>query len=97
MRTLHQELVIFQQSRNCFRYVTDNETEGGILGWTMSPESKIQLVGYELSPKYILGLSTLEEIRSIDAYIFCKSFRFVLLSNYLSIFIYLYAQFFDFP
>ena len=33
---LYHELVPFLQSRNCFRYVPENEIEGGILGWTPS-------------------------------------------------------------
>ena len=32
------------------------------------------MVSYELSPKYLLGISTLENIRPIDTYIFCGSF-----------------------
>ena len=36
MRAPHPELVLFQQSRNCFCYVPDNEIEGDILGWTTS-------------------------------------------------------------
>ena len=34
MWALHHEFVLFQQSRNCFCYVPDNEIEGYILGWT---------------------------------------------------------------
>ena len=37
MQSLHHGLVLFRQSRNCFCYVQDNDIEGGILGWTMSP------------------------------------------------------------
>ena len=37
MWALHHELVLFQKSRNCFRYVTDNDIEGDILGCTKSP------------------------------------------------------------
>ena len=36
MWALHHELVLFQQSRNCFCYVPENEIEGYILGWTTS-------------------------------------------------------------
>ena len=36
MRALHHELVLFQQSSNCFRYVPENETEEDILGWNPS-------------------------------------------------------------
>ena len=36
MWALHHELVLFQKSRNCFRYVPENEIEGYILVWTMS-------------------------------------------------------------
>ena len=37
MWALHHKLVIFQQSRNCFCCVPENEIEGGILGCTTSP------------------------------------------------------------
>ena len=36
MWAIHHELFLFQQSRNCFPYVPDNEIEGGILGWNPS-------------------------------------------------------------
>ena len=36
MRALHHELVLFQQSRNFFRYLTENDIEGDILEWTTS-------------------------------------------------------------
>ena len=36
MWAVHHELVLFQQSRNYFRYVPENETEGEILGWNPS-------------------------------------------------------------
>ena len=36
MRSLHHELVLFQQSRNVFRYVPDNEIKEDILGWKPS-------------------------------------------------------------
>ena len=36
MRALHHELVLLQQSRNCFRCVPDNEIEEEILGWNTS-------------------------------------------------------------
>ena len=32
----HHELVLFLQGRNYFCYVSENEIEGGILGWTTS-------------------------------------------------------------
>ena len=35
-RALHRELVLFQQSRNCFRYVPDNYIKGDILACTSS-------------------------------------------------------------
>ena len=35
-RDLHHELVLFQKSRNCFRYLPENEIEEDILGWNMS-------------------------------------------------------------
>ena len=36
IRDLHHELVLFQQSRNCFRYVPENDIEEDILGWNPS-------------------------------------------------------------
>ena len=33
---LYQKLVLFLKSRNCFRYVPDNDIEGDIFGWTPS-------------------------------------------------------------
>ena len=36
MWDLHHGLVLFQQSRNYFRYVPENDIEGEILGWTTS-------------------------------------------------------------
>ena len=38
--------------------------------WHIAPESKIQLVNCKLSPKYLLELLSLSDIRSINAYIF---------------------------
>ena len=40
MWALHHELVLFQQSRNCFCYVPDNEIKGDILVWTTSTAMK---------------------------------------------------------
>ena len=62
--------------------------------WQVMPESKIQLVSYFMSPKYLLGISTLEDIRAIYTYIFCDSFCSVIFSEALSIFVGLYAQVF---
>ena len=36
MLALNHELVLFQKSRNYFRYVPDNEIKGDILRWTTS-------------------------------------------------------------
>ena len=36
MWALNKESVLFQQIRNCFRYVTENEIKGGVLGWNTS-------------------------------------------------------------
>ena len=36
MWALYHELVIFQQSRNCFRYVPENDIKGNILGCNLS-------------------------------------------------------------
>ena len=62
----------------------------------VAPESKIQLVSCDLYPKFLLGISTLEYIHAIDAYILCASLLSVLFSNVLSIFFNLYAQFLGF-
>ena len=47
---------------------TKSEIFGDV--WQVAPESKIQLVSFELSTKYLLGISTLEYVCDIDAYIF---------------------------
>ena len=60
--------------------------------WQVAPESKIQLVSCELSQKSLLGMSILENIYAIDAYILCDSFLSVLLSNVLSIFVDMYER-----
>ena len=60
--------------------------------WQVSPESKIWLVSFELPSKFILGLYLLEDIRAIDAYIFCDSLSSVLFSDVLSICFDLYAR-----
>ena len=39
----------------------------------VASKSKIQLISCNLSPKSLLGLSALEDIRAIDAYIVCDS------------------------
>ena len=31
---LHHKLFLFQQSRNCFSYLPENDIEGDILNWT---------------------------------------------------------------
>ena len=62
--------------------------------WQGAPESKIKLVSCKIYP--LLVVSMLEDIHSIYAYIFCNSFRSVIFSNYLSLFVDLYAQVFDF-
>ena len=41
--------------------------------WQVAPESKIQLFSFKLYPKSLLGISELEYIQIIDAYIFCDS------------------------
>ena len=40
MRALHHELVLLQQSRNCFCYVPANDIEEYILGWNPSEYNK---------------------------------------------------------
>ena len=71
--------------------ITISEISGDIL--QVSPESKIQFISCELSPKYLLGISTLEDICAIDAYILCDLFCSIILSDYLFIFVNFYAQF----
>ena len=58
----------------------------------VSSESKIKLVSCELSTKSLLGLSTLEDIRAIDAYIICGSLLSILFPDVLSIFFNIYAR-----
>ena len=60
------------------------EIDGAV--WQVAPESKIQLVGCELSPKTFLILSTLEDICAKYMYIFCESICSVFLSKTSSIF-----------
>ena len=48
--------------------VVESETSGVM--WHVAPESKIQLVNYELSPKFPPGHLSLPDIHAIDAYIF---------------------------
>ena len=60
--------------------------------WQVEHEFKIQLVCLKLSPKYLLGISTLEDINTIDAYIFNEYLWYVLFSVILSIFFNLYVQ-----
>ena len=55
------------------------ETCGTI--WHVDTESKIQSVNYKLSPKYLLGIFSLPDIRAIYAYIFW-SFLLSHLSKY---------------
>ena len=64
--------------------------------WQVAPEYKIKFVSLKLSPKYLLGISTLEDIRARDANVFGELFCSVILSNSLYIFVYLYAQVFGF-
>ena len=65
---------------------TGTKSEISGVMWQVAPEYKIQLVSCKVSPKYLLEISALEEIGSIDAYIFCELFCSVLLSDVLSIF-----------
>ena len=44
MRTLYKELVVFQQSRICFCYITENEIIEDILGWNPSSKRVFNLV-----------------------------------------------------
>ena len=58
----------------------------------VAPESKIQLVSCEIYQKSLLGISALEDIFYIDAYIICDLFWYLLLSGAFSIFVNIYAQ-----
>ena len=57
-----------------FFSVSPNEprirSETSSVMWHVAPESKIQMVNFELSPKFPLGLLSLLDMRAIDAYIF---------------------------
>ena len=44
MWALHHKLVLFQQSRNVFRYVPENDIEEYILGWTTSVDVWVKCV-----------------------------------------------------
>ena len=46
------------------------KSETFVVMWHIDPESKVQLVNYKLSPKFLLGHSSLIDMRAIDAYIF---------------------------
>ena len=46
---LYHGLVLLPQSRNCFRYVPDNDIEGEILGWT---PYKIYIVYFIISIRH---------------------------------------------
>ena len=64
--------------------------------WQLVPESKMQLVSCKLPPKYLLGVSTLEGIHSIDAYIFMRLILFCTFVWFLIYFCWFYAQVFGF-
>ena len=66
---------------------SDTGTKSEFYGimWHVAPESKIQLVSSELSPKSLLGIFTLEVICAIEVYIFWDSFYYVLFPYALSI------------
>ena len=68
------------------------KSELSVVMWKFAPESKIQLVSCNMSPKYVLGMSALEVIYTIDAYILCGLLWYVLFSWVSSIFLYLYAR-----
>ena len=55
-------------------YTSEPGTKSEISGvmWQVTPDFKVKLVSCEPSPKYLLGLSTLEDIRTIDTYILCE-------------------------
>ena len=76
-----------------YLYVSTNEPSikyeiSGVM-WKVAPKSKIQLVGFKLYPKSLIGIYALEHIRAKDAYIFCDSLWYVLFSEvflFLSVF-----------
>ena len=59
--------------------------------WQVAPDSKIQLVSCEMSPKYLLYISAKEWIRAIYVYIICYLIWSVLCFSVLSIFVDIYA------
>ena len=61
-------------------YTNDSGIKYWISGvmWQVAPESKIQLVSCEMSPKYLLVISMLVYIHAIDSYIFCDSLSSVI-------------------
>ena len=73
-------------SRYLSIYTSEPGTKSQISGvmWQVTPDSKIKLVSYEMSPKYLLGIHTLEEICVIGVFILCDSFCSVLLSNFIN-------------
>ena len=90
----------FQSATSLYLYVYTNAPgiKSKIPGfiWQVAPESKSRLVSSELSPKYLLGLSALEDICSIETYIFCNWLRYILFTDVLSIFIDLHARVYHF-
>ena len=83
---------------NLFVSTSDTGTKYEISGviWQVAPESKTQLVSCKLFPEYLLGISRLEYISAINAYIFHDSFCSVILSDALSILVDLNAPVFVF-
>ena len=59
--------------------------------WQVAPDSKIQLVSCEMSPKDLLYISAKEWIRAVYVYIICYLIWSVLCFSVLSIFVDIYA------
>ena len=88
MQALHHELILFQQSRNYFRYVTENDIKRDILGWTTSnmnlPSVPFDNITTNIFVKYPL-LSTISGLSPLDLhwtkdthYLLAKIFQLLL-------------------
>ena len=79
-------------------YTSDIGTKYEIYGvtWQVAPESKIQFISCEISPKYLLGIFMLEDIRAIDTYISVTCFFLYSCPIIYIFFVDLYAQVFFF-
>ena len=95
--TSHIVFAVMKRKSKNSMYLSVSANDPGIKSeisgviWKVSPESKIQLISCELSPKSLLGISSLEDICAIDLYIFCDSLWSLLLTtSYLFSLIYMH-------